>query len=52
MENNMEKYKMIQVTSETHKLAKEMAMKQGMKLRAYIEKLVKEDKTYYDKKGR
>ena len=44
-------FKMLQVTEETHKLAKDMANKKGMKLRAYIAQLVEEDKRYTDKKG-
>ena len=35
--------KIIQVYEDTHKAAKEMAMKRGMTLKGYIKKLVEDD---------
>lgn len=40
----MEKLKMIQVEKSVHKEAKEKAVKKGVSLKAYIKKLVSEDK--------
>lgn len=40
----MEKLKMIQVEEKTHVEAKGKALKKGMSLKAYIKKLVSEDK--------